>query len=280
MGRSARDRSPLALRPAREVEVEDFSAALAVAEYESIRAESLQSFVTSQSIIQWSMATYGVLFGAGLLAASSDVSETLQSTVEWMAVVIYGLLLPGLVCAAAWSWIGEIRRMERTGVYLRGFERRTRVETKLSASSSVVAPLNWETFLAGTANAVSPPVKGWAPYIGTSLLFGGGFGASVVFFYFWIDRIASVSGAGGGIWTLMIVDALLILAFLGVCIHTGLGVVKLGNRYYDMTKRVVRWIRPPARYGLLEVVGYIAVAAAAVALFWFFLPDVVAPWRG
>lgn len=262
--------------------MEDFSAALAVAEYESIRAESLQSFVTSQSIIQWSMATYGVLFGAGLLAASSDVSETLQSTVEWMAVLIYGLLLPGLVCAAAWSWIGEIRRMERTGVYLRGFERRTRVETKLNASSSVVAPLNWETFLAGTANAKSPPVKGWAPYIGTSLLFGGGLGASVVFFYFWIDRVASVSASevGGGIWTLIIVNALLIVAFVGVCIHSGLGVVKLGNQYYDMKKRAVRWIRRPARYGRIEVAAYIGVAAACVALVWAFLPDVVAPWRG
>lgn len=277
-GRRLLDDHPLSLRAARSVEVEDFSAALAVAEYESIRAESLQSFSTSQSIIQWSMATYGVLFGAGLLAANSEIAKSFQPMVEWMAVVIYGLLLPGLVCAAAWSWIGEIRRMERAGAYLRGVERRTRLETKLNASSSVIGPLNWETFLA-TGSRRGSPVKGWAPYIGTSLLFGGGLGASVVFFYIWVDRLVDAGGVGERLWTLIIVNALLAGAFVGVCIHMGYGVISLGRQYYEFSKEVLEWTSGRGRRVLGEVLAYLTVVVVCVALAVLFLPESVAPWK-
>lgn len=280
MTKPANGALPLELRRTKNVEVEDASAALAVAEYSSVRQESLQSFATSQSILQWSLATYGVLFGAGLLAASNDVAEDLSSTVSWMAAIIYGLLLPGLVCAASWAWIGEIRRMERAGVYLRGVERRISEETRRS-SSSVIAPLHWESFLAGDSRQEGPPVKGWAPYLGTALLFGGGFLSSVMFMYFWVDRILNVEGEGGGagVWILIGANTVLLVLFFGVCLHTGLGVVTLGEMYFDFATGKLQWIRRRSRHRLREAIVMSLVFLALGALGYWLLPESVLIWR-
>jgi hypothetical protein len=275
--RSASSDGPFTLRQTRAVEVEDVTSALAAAEYSSIRAESLQSFATSQSIIQWSLATYGVLFGAGLLATGSDVVSDLVAASSWMAAIIYGLLLPGLICAAAWSWIGEIRRMERSGAYLRGLERRIRGQTALS-KSSVVAPINWESFLAGSTHPDSPAVKGWAPYIGTSLLFGGAGLSSVVFFYFWIDRIIKNDGPSVAAWLLIGVSTSVALLFLAVCLHMGLGVVALGGSYFDFETGKLRVTREPLP-GYIEPGLFVVVGATLAVAALLLLPDSVLSWR-
>lgn len=271
--------APLSIRSTRSVEVEDVSSALTAAEYASVRAESLQSFATSQSIIQWSLATYGVLFGAGLLAASNQIASDLTSAVAWMAALIYGILLPGLVSAAAWSWIGEIRRMERSGVYMRGVERRFRIETQTS-SSSVVSPLNWESFLTGDVGSGAPGVKGFAPYLGTAMLFGGAQLSSVVFFYIWIDRLFDQKGSTFAIWTLVLTDTGLIAGFLVVCLHSGLGVVQLGNRYFNLESLTLQWIREPRwSFKKFEFGSHIVVGVIGAGLYLLLLPDRILPWR-
>ena len=276
--RQAETSGPLGIRRTRDVGVEDVAAALTAAEYASVRDESLQSFATSQSIIQWSLATYGVLFAAGLLAAGDQIAPDFAPSVLWMAALIYGLLLPGLVCAAAWSWIGEIKRTERVGVYLRGVERRVNAETQRS-SSSVVGPLNWETFLTGSSQSTAPPVKGWAPYLGTAMLFGGGIISSVVFFYFWVNRIFETDGPTFGLWLLIGADAAVVLLFFGVCVHAGLGVVVMGNQFYDFETRSLLWIRKPRRYRLVEVVAFVLIGVAGVLACLWLLPDSVLAWR-
>lgn len=277
--RIARTMTPVTFRNARSVEVEDAAAGLMVAEYASIRAEALESFSTAQSIIQWSLATYGVLFGAGLLAASSQIAAVFSSTASWMAALIYGALLPGLVCAASWSWIGETRRMERTGAFLRGFERRVHAETSKSRSS-IIGPLNWEAFLAGSRSHPAAPVKGWAPYLGTSMLFGGSLAASVAFFYIWADRLVSMSGRSAGMWVLIGINLGMVSLFVGVSIHAGIGVVRLGNQYFDFETHTLKWLREPARnYGLWEVVLYVSVVVVVIALGLLLIPGTILPWK-
>lgn len=270
----------LGLRRTRSVEVEDVASGLAVAEYSSIRAESIQSFATSQSIIQWSLATYGVLFGAGLLAVNSEISADLAPTVSWMAALIYGVLLPGLVCAAAWSWIGEIRRMERAGAYVRGVERHLREETR-QGTSSVVGPLNWETFLAGPQRGGSSGIKGWAPYLGTALLFGGSLFSSVAFFFFWVYQVLE-EGWNPGIWALLLADAVLVTLFLGVCLYAGVGVVWIGTQYFDLEKQVLRPWRPGRSLKAHRAIGGALTAAmivTVVLLVLWLLPDRILTWK-
>lgn len=270
----------LGIRRTKSVEVEDFASGIAVAEYSSIRSESIQSFATSQSIIQWSLATYGVLFGAGLLAANNEIADDLAPTVSWMAAIIYGALLPGLVCAAAWSWIGEIRRMERTGAYLRGVELHLGRET-IRSSSSVVGPLNWESFLAGDRSVKSSSIKGWAPYLGTAMLFAGSIFASILFFFFWMYKILE-AGWTPGVWVLFATDALLLLIFVVVCVHTGIGVVWLGNQYFDLQSRgLVPWrpSRSMASYRRIEVALIAVVLVALVVLALCLLPDRILVWK-
>ncbi|MGR0319887.1 hypothetical protein [Agromyces sp. ZXT2-3] len=270
----------LGLRRTRHVEVEDAASGLAVAEYTSIRAESIQSFATSQSIIQWSLATYGVLFGAGLLAVNSEIASDLAPSVSWMAALIYGVLLPGLVCAAAWSWIGEIRRMERAGAYVRGIERHLRLETR-RGTASVVGPLNWETFLAGSQRSASSGIKGWAPYLGTALLFGGSLFSSVVFFFFWVYEILD-DGWNDGVWALLLADAALVVLFLVVCLHTGMGVVWLGSQFFDLEKEELRRWRPGlslATYRVIEVALVVTMIVALVGLATWLMPERILTWK-
>jgi hypothetical protein len=280
MGSKKPASAALGLRRTKSVEVEDAASGFAVAEYASIRTESIQSFATSQSIIQWSLATYGVLFGAGLLAANSGISKDLAPTVAWMAAVIYGALLPGLICAAAWSWIGEIRRMERTGAYLRGVETHLRQETKRS-SSSVVGPLNWETFLAGDPSTKGSGIKGWAPYLGTAMLFGGSILASVIFFFFWMFVIVE-GGWNPGVWLLIVTDAALLSTFVIVGVYTGVGVVWLGNQYFDLqNRRLLPWRtgRTLESYRKIGVVLIVFVLVAIAVLALCFLPGRILVWK-
>lgn len=232
-------KTPLTIRSSAQVEVEDVSAALTAAEYSSVRAESLQSFATSQSIIQWSLATYGLLFGAGLVAIGNDVSEALQDAVPWMAAIIYGLLLPGLICAASWSWIGEIRRMERAGAYLRGFEQQMRKVTS-TGTASIAGPLNWESFL------VQASVKGWAPYLGTAMLFFGGILTSEFFCGIWLSRIVATERWDAawfqvaGFWAIVGSGTALVIFFLWESFRSGMAVVRLGRQYYDIASQELK----------------------------------------
>jgi hypothetical protein len=204
---------------------------LFLAEYQSVRLESVQSFENAQSIIKWSLATYGVLFGAGLIAATQPTETEFAPLLKYASLVIYSILLPGLVCVATWQWLGEITRMERVGVYLRGLERAVRNATEageIDTFPGIASPLGWETFLFGKKKAK----KRSFPYVGSAGMFGGAFLSSLAFASFWLVDVYQGDTSCDWAWWLIPMIGIFVL-FLTVSLVTGLKVVRLGGDIFD-----------------------------------------------
>ena len=87
-------------------------------QYESLRAECADARGAQHTILQWNQAVSGTLFAAALLAGTSHSGRFVIA-----AQSIFGLVLPAVLLGGALAWAGEMIRMERTGVYLRSFER-------------------------------------------------------------------------------------------------------------------------------------------------------------
>jgi hypothetical protein len=206
--------------------------ALLAAEYESVRAESIESFRTAQSIIQWTLASYGVLFGAGFLTMQVDIAPQFRFTADLGTVVIFAAL-PGLVTAATWQWLGEITRMERAGAYLRGLEAALRKHRQPKAPWPYV--LNWETYLRGTTSkGAKRDYKRHAPYLGTAMMFGGITAVPLVLSgYLQTAFLACHHGQGWWQPIFWVWDIGIAVTFLTVSITLGLDVVKLGSKRYD-----------------------------------------------
>lgn len=99
---------------------EDDRRQYAVRQYESLRAECAEARGAQHTILQWNQAVSGTLFAAALLAGTSHSGRFVVA-----AQFIFGLVLPAVLLGGALAWAGEMIRMERTGVYLRSFERAT-----------------------------------------------------------------------------------------------------------------------------------------------------------
>lgn len=199
----------------------DAGVQLLVAEYQAVRNEILESFKLTQAIIQWSLAIYGVGFGAGFVALT-EATKTSNPFLQWMVAVMFGLLLPGLMWAASFHWLGEITRMERAGSYVRGLEFQFRSAEFSIGSGSVPRPLNWERHLSEN--------KRWLPYFAVAALFGGTFlvalGVSVSWMmYAWgLDYWPII----GGVATFLIY--VVTAAWIGVRIKN------LGRQRYDFER--------------------------------------------
>lgn len=221
---------------------EDISGGLLQSEYVSLRAESVQSFASAQSIIQWSLATYGVLFGAALVVLSRETDPAAKAFNDNAVLLIFTVLLPGLMCAATWQWLGEITRMERVGMYLRGFERHLALQESQGSSvpaNSRPGPLHWETFL----NSEGGARKRNAPYVGTAAMFAGAFLSSLLLAGFW-----QLSLFGDTWWHLPfifwpILSILFIAAFFGVSFMLGRSVIMMGKERYNFDSRQVEKIK-------------------------------------
>lgn len=218
-------------RPNRDTDLDfdrEWQSELLVQEYASVRAEAIQSFENSQSIIQWSLATYGVLFGAGLIASRQEGSQTANDFVAYAALVIFSLVLPGLVCAATWQWLGEITRMERTGVFLRGLEHALRSAGHAQLSPGLRFALNWETFLVG-----GPGRKRLAPYLGTAIMFAGSLLSSVAFAFMWLwSHFGAETWRFPNVAWIIAATSILVLYFW-VSLTLGVSVLRLGRQQYD-----------------------------------------------
>jgi hypothetical protein len=206
--------------------------ALLTAEYESLRVESMESFRTAQSIIQWTLATYGVLFGAGFIALQANVTPAFRVVSDFGAILIFAAL-PGFVTAATWQWLGEITRMERVGAYLRGFE-----EALVPRSGPVRAwprSLAWETFLGGTAKASGNKRK--IPYVGTACMFAG-----ILIAPIWLSahaQTAFLAAHPDWIWIqpgFWVWDIGIAVVFFAVSLRLGFAVQKLGGQRYDIER--------------------------------------------
>jgi hypothetical protein len=217
---------PLGGRRDRDVE---FAQALVLREYETLREEVFRSYEYGQGIVRWSIGAYGAIFAAGLLAGESagrDASPNEFTAVA--ALVIFGLVLPGLICAATWTWLGELTRAERAGAYLRAVEH----ELKSSRAASGPlghAPLRWETYIHDSRKSKTPMGKQVAAYLGTAGLFVGGFAVSIGFAAFWRNEIWpwrdwNVVATGA-----TIVPVMLFVLFLGVSTALGRRLLRLGD---------------------------------------------------
>lgn len=169
------------------------AANLLLEEYRTLRAEAHQALAYAQGIVRWTVAIYGAVLAAALVAAreaGDAVGYTFMST---SLLILFGFALPGVTWAAAWTWLGELIRMERAGGYLRGLELQIQ---QFGHASLGFAPLRWESFIHAenkkplTEAGKDKPErslfgKSKSAYLGTAAMFFGATLLPVVLFFFW-----------------------------------------------------------------------------------------------
>lgn len=94
---------------------------LLVQEYVSLRAESLSAKQNQQTILQWTLATVGIVIAACIAAATGlhDMDSITRLGLSVAIALLTGALTPVLVSCAFGIWLGELNRMERAGHFLR-----------------------------------------------------------------------------------------------------------------------------------------------------------------
>lgn len=78
----------------------------------------MQAMQAQQSILQWSMAAFGAII-AGIIVVIVQKGSRPTPTESFVAL---GVVIPAFVICCGMAWVGELFRMERIGVYLRGLE--------------------------------------------------------------------------------------------------------------------------------------------------------------
>lgn len=122
-----------------------------LAEYNTVRTEWLASRDAQQSTLQWTLAALSVLLAA-----------TVGTSLRTGQPVVYIGLAGVIVAAATFSqaiWFGEVMRMERAALYLRGFE--LALSDEFTDASSL-PPLLWERWR-GYVKKTHDPDSGPAP---------------------------------------------------------------------------------------------------------------------
>jgi hypothetical protein len=105
-------------------------------EYVSLRAEVSDSLKNQQSIINYGLASIGVLIG---------FSANLWGK-ERFIEGIYIFFIPFICNLIILIWNGEVRRMSRAGQYIKSIE--DKVHDELKQSPFIInRSLNWETYL-------------------------------------------------------------------------------------------------------------------------------------
>lgn len=127
---------------------------LLVQEYVSLRAESLAAKQNQQTILQWTLATVGIVVAASVaaVAALKDLNAASQLAINAATAIMAGLCIPVIVALAFGIWLGELNRMQRAGQFLRS--REAAWSRGLAAESDPDDPhsghlLLWETLIAG-----------------------------------------------------------------------------------------------------------------------------------
>lgn len=163
---------------------------LVVAEYNTIRAEVHHALEYAQGIVKWSIGIFGAVLAAALVAAHSAGQVRGYSFLGIAVLVLFGFALPGVMWAAAWTWLGELVRMERAGAYLREFELRVSKIPKITSALGFT-PLNWETRIFAERKSKGSMKKQIAAYLGTAVLFFGSTAISLCMFVAWWGRLFS-----------------------------------------------------------------------------------------
>lgn len=140
-------------------ETQRFADQLRIAEYESVRQEWLASRDVQQHTLQWTFAASAVLL-AGILSSDARSEEPF----------LYIALAAATAALSIFSqavWFGEVVRMERAALFLRGLEASV---ADLVGETGTRAPLTWETW---RSNPPPDRTSPWIPPARTSIV--GGF---------------------------------------------------------------------------------------------------------
>jgi hypothetical protein len=132
---------------------------LRLAEYESVRQEWLASRDVQQHTLQWTFAASAILL-AGILNSDARSDEPF----------LYIALAAATAALSIFSqavWFGEVVRMERAALFVRGLEASF---AQLAEGTGERAPLTWETW---RSNPPSDRTSPWIPPARTSII--GGF---------------------------------------------------------------------------------------------------------
>ena len=150
-------------------------------EYQSLREESAQARNAQQTILQWSLGAFSLVFAAAL---STSTSAT--PAIERLRMAVFAFALPFLVIGSCLAWVGELIRMRRVGSYLRGRERTFWPEWEDEVQASFVRdrtsyPLLWENYIASKGPEPGQH-KQWEGYLGAALIYGGAYVVSLAVF--------------------------------------------------------------------------------------------------
>lgn len=142
----------------------------ALIEYQKLRDESMQAMQAQQSTLQWSIAAFGAII-AGTLVVIVQKGSRPTPTESFVAL---GIVIPAFVICCGMAWVGELFRMERIGVYLRGLETEMAKvvrEVKQSDAGAGSNPLTltpmWELFIATPSRREMGITKQRIGYIGS-----------------------------------------------------------------------------------------------------------------
>jgi hypothetical protein len=148
-----------------------FGEDLRLAEYKSVREEWIASRDAQQHTLQWTFAASAVLFAA---IVSSDAK-----TEEPFLFVVLTAAVAALATFSQAVWFGEVVRMERAALFLRGLET---VYRELPKAGPAPPPLTWETWRGNETRVADSP---WIQPASSSIV--GSFG---LFFLLTIAAIA------------------------------------------------------------------------------------------
>jgi len=125
-------------------------------QYTLLRTEMMQSLQSQINILQFGLASVGVLIGAGI--ANWKTSDF------YLPFVVFLLIIPTICYIVLAVWSGELMRMMRAGVF------NADLEMKINALSKQKDLLNWENWLRRRDKKPTTPQITWS-YLAIILLF-------------------------------------------------------------------------------------------------------------
>lgn len=212
------DRGAVTGRTASLDALEKEEAAWATEQFKAIRSEAIQAEAALQSSMQWGMAsTIAVLVGVLAIAGSAGSASIQAVSIQ---LVLLGVVLPWFLFAMSLIWLGEVRRLVRTGAYIRWIE--DTVRSRLSSISTshgvkVTHYLSWERALAGEFPDVAIGGRNWEGYAGNLSVFCGGQAIGILLWQI-VENAHHVarSFAGDSFWILNVAVYAQVLLMWGI----------------------------------------------------------------
>lgn len=124
---------------------------------------------------------------AGLLAVYNADKNSNFGLPYHVALLLFGGPVPGIVWLSAWTWLGELYKAERAGVYVYKLEQRIAEIPGLTERLGF-QPAGWESFIREGRRNGRLWGKQTMTYLGTAgVFFGVVVGSTIVFWTLWMQ---------------------------------------------------------------------------------------------